>query len=268
MNKHGKNFLNLLKEKSNLINFNQEREITFNLEEKRFTIPIIELKRENIDEELIKNIYNISLEKAEKTMKLNQNLEEREQYIKIIKSFRGILAETIVHLYLHYICEIPIDKIKRYDLERETFEYKKEEYDIKICSSHQNTPCYIIEVRSSNNPYENIEDYLAERGIICAYTNNQKKTEEAKDISIAIIYKLSGHKGNLKEKMEKNFFEDFYENKYTIYFPTHCALKETCYNLSKKTNLGQNNTEYYIVPFSAISDSKYHIKNIIKKLII
>lgn len=266
MNKYGQNFLNLLEKENHLIEFNQEREIIFNLEKQKFTIPIVELKRENFDTDLLKNVYNISLEKAEKTMDFNQNLEERNKKIKIIRQFRGVLAETIVHLYLHYICKIPINKIKRYDLERETFEYKPQEYDIKLCSNYQNIDCYTIEVRSSNNPYKNIEDYLTKKGIICAYTNNRKATEEIKDISIAIIYKLADHIGSLRGETEEKFFEDFDENKYTIYFPTHCALKESCYNLSVKTDLGQNNTEYITVPFSKISDSKYHIKNVISSL--
>lgn len=263
MNKFGEEFINLINNAEQpIINFPKEKRI--NIIDKDCSIPIVELTFENFTNGLIHNCFNIAVEKAKKTMPQDQAGNIRLDEIKVINQFRGILAETIVHLFLYYKCDINIKNIYRYDLERETFDYKPEEYDIKLklCNN-----VLEVEVRSSNNPWTDISQYLLHRGVLAIYTNDFKKTEAVKDISFAVIYDLINHKGPLDEYTRKKFFEDFKNNKYKIYLITHCATKDAFELFGEITNLGQGKTQYIQVPFSTISDKKYHIKNIIAKFL-
>ncbi len=264
MNKFGEEFRKIvyqLHEKTLI--FNNEIRINFIKNDKTHSLPVIKFEYKNFSKELIKNCYDISVAKAEKTMNQDQAGQKRSQKIKIINQFRGILAESIVHLYLHFGIGIPFDKIKRYDLERKTFDYNPEEYDIKIVST-DSQKTKEIEVRSSNNPYKTISRYLANRGIICTYTNKLKKHENAKDISFAVIYSNYKHTGHLDEKIRSKFFQDFKNENYQIYLITHCATKQAFSEHGETVNLGQGNTEYIQVPFYSISDEKFHVKNLVK----
>jgi hypothetical protein len=261
MNRFGKEFFNLVRNSTqSLINFSPEKEISLN--GNRF-ISVIELTYSNFSKKLLENCLKIAKEKAQKTMSKNQAGEDRPFEIKVINQFRGVLAETIVHLYLHYECGIPLQNIKRYDLERRTFDYSPEEYDLKIIKNGKE---YTLEVRSSHDYYGDLKKYLEKRGIICAYINKYKLQENIKDISCAVIFQLKGYSGPLDNNTRSKFFEDFERERYKIYFITHCATKDVCKEKSYKTNLGQKSTEYLIVPFRTISQPEFHIKNVVSRL--
>ena len=72
--------------------------------------------------------------------------------------------------------------VLRYDLERQTFEYKTDEYDLKIVI---NDNCYEVESRSSNIHYECIENFIKNDVIIGPYGNSIKPTDEFADFHFA-----------------------------------------------------------------------------------
>ena len=262
MNKFGEEFINLVNNSEKpLINFPEEKEIKFSRKDKKeYSIPVVELRFENFAKDLIDNCYNIAVEKAQKTISQDQAGNIRPFKIKVINQFRGILAETIVHLFLYYKCNISMRNINRYDLERETFDYKPEEYDIKVVVNNEVKE---LEIRSSNNPYNSLEEYLTNRGVICKYTNRFKLSENIKDLSIAVIYDKKDHQGPLNQKQREIFMEEFSDNNYKIYLVTNCATKKAVEDFGEIKNYGQDKTKYIEVPFFAISSQNYHIKNLI-----
>jgi len=266
MNIYGKEFIDLVNNsKEKLLVFPAEKTIKFFKDKKKYGVNVIELSYENFNKNLIKNCYKIAREKAKKTMDYNQAEEKRDKKIKIVNQFKGVLAEAIVHLYLHYECKISLQKIHRYDLERENFEYNQEEYDIKLDIDDSNT--LQLEIRSSNNPFKNLSSYLMKRGVICAYVNNVKQQENFKDISISVIYDLLNHIGPLGEEKIFNFFKDFKENNYKIYLILHCSTKECCESCHEIKSYNQRETKYMEVPFWKISNYEYHLKNIINNIV-
>ena len=262
VNKFGEDFLRLVNNTAKpLVNFPEEKIIKFSKNSKEYLIPFIELTFENFVRDLMINCYNIAIEKAKKTMPQDQAGNIRPPKIKVVNQFRGVLAETIVHLFLYYKCNVNIKNIYRYDLERETFDYKPQEYDIKVVINNEEKE---LEIRSSNNPYNSLENYLARRGVICAYTNSFKLSEDFKDLSIAVIYDKTAHTGPLSFEQREKFIKDFAKNEYKIYLVTHCATKRAAEVYGKIKEYGQHGTKYIEVAFCDISSQNYHIKNLIK----
>ena len=265
MNEFGKEFFNLLEKRNNFIFFPEEKTMNFYNNGNEYKIETVILDYSNFDKELINNCYKIADVKSRKTMDFNQAGKKRILKEKIMKQFRGVLAETIVHLYLYYRCNIDKNNIKRYDIERESFEYSQEEYDVNVILN--NNKIITLEIRSSNNPYKNISDYLSNRGIKYVYFNEHKKKEKFRDLAIAVIYDLENHTGQLGDKQIEKFFNNLKDKKYKIYLITHCAtirhLKKGQYIVD---SLKQNNTQYLEVPFYYVADNKYNIRNIFSSI--
>ncbi len=264
MNTFGNEFLELVKNsKTKPVVFPLEQAVSFVKDQQKYSIKVVALTYNNFTTDLLNHCWKIAVEKAKKTMDQNQAGQKRSRNIKIINQFRGVLAETIVHLFLYDECGLSLKNIFRYDLERETFDYNPGEYDIKLALDTPDKKILELEIRSSHNPFSNISRYLSKRGVLCTYTNNYKQQENVKDLSFAVVYDLPDYTGNLEDDKRKKFVTDLKNNLYKIYFVTHCATKKIFLEKGEITNLGQGDTKYIQVPFSAVSPSKYHIKNIV-----
>lgn len=235
-NKYKNLFEKLIEENSDLIGFFKKKIVSDNIGGE--IIEVLPSKK------LVDFSNMIAAEKASKTMSFNQNLNPRNKEVQISNLCRGILGESALQLLLiRYIKPITTD-VKRFDLERETFDYVPAEYDLKYKNKR-------IEVRTSNNKFESLEKYVNsnENGVICKYINNLKKTENDADYYFAIVYDYPGESGSISDQRRISFTSDIINKKIKMYIITGASLAESVkYGVFK--NLGQRNTKYLIINFS------------------
>lgn len=194
--------------------------------------------------ELVKFSMQIAEAKSTKTMALNQNLKIRTDLERVSNLLRGILGETAVQLLLSRYLETDLNDVVRFDLERETFDYIATEYDLSFRSRR-------IEVRTSNNNFDSIEKYVnsSEKGIICRYINQTKKSEAESDYYFAVVYDYPGVKGAISESKRIQFAEDIISGKLKMYLVAGANSKEKKHHF-KVSTLGQTNTTYELIEFS------------------
>ncbi len=233
-------FINLYKtKKENGYNFFDERtEIIDGVEFKYLLC--------NIDLDLLKCAIHIAKEKSKFTMNQNQASIPRDSVTKLKKSAQGVLAEMFVHILLIDRYDF---KVLRYDLERQTFEYKTDEYDLKIIV---NNDSFEVESRSSNIHHKSVEKFVKNDVIIGPYGNSLKPTDDLADFHFRPIYMPE--------------FVPFCEEDGTYYYDknmingniqlviTGVATKEDFIKNSYKTPLGQKGTIYYVVDANKIGD--------------
>ena len=250
-NKYKNIFKKMIVGSSDLINFLEIKIDSNNLDGK--IVQVLPSK------ELVDFSNQIAMEKADKTMNFNQNLEQRSKDVKVSNLCRGILGETAIQLLLRDHIKLSIDDIARFDLERETFDYIPSEYDLKYKNKR-------IEVRTSNNKFESLEKYVNsyENGVICKYINNLKKSEIDSDYYFAIVYDYPGVVGGITDVDKVNFVDDIVSKKIKMYIITGANLAERIKHGVMK-NLGQYNTQYLIINFSNCRNI-YKVLDEIKKL--
>lgn len=115
-------------------------------------------------------------------MDQNQAGIRRDEITKLQKCCQGVLAEMFIHVLL---LERYGFKVLRYDLERENFLYKVEEYDLKIQIDND---FYEVESRSSNLHHTSIEKFINYDIIIGPYGNRLKIEDELADFHFRPIY--------------------------------------------------------------------------------
>lgn len=211
----------------------------------------------NIDLDILKCAIHLAKEKSKFTMNQNQARIPRDKVTKLTKSAQGVLAEMFIHILL-------IDRygfnVLRYDLERQTFEYKTDEYDLKIVI---NDNCYEVESRSSNIHYECIENFIKNDVIIGPYGNSIKPTDEFADFHFRPIYTPDFIP--FCEKGGKYYYDQNMINGKIKLIITGVATKEDFIKNSYKTSLGQKGTMYYVVKANQIGDIK-EMDNKFKKI--
>ena len=200
----------------------------------------------NIDLDILKCAINIAKEKSKFTMSQNQASIPRDSVTKLKKSAQGVLAEMFVHILLldRYGFEV-----LRYDLERQTFEYKTDEYDLKIIV---NEDSYEVESRSSNIHHKSVEKFVKNDVIIGPYGNSLKPTDNLADFHFRPIYMpdfMPFHEENGVYHYNENMING--NIKLVI---TGVATKEDFIKYSYKTALGQKGTVYYVVDANKIGD--------------
>ena len=136
----------------------------------------------NIDLEILKEANNIAKVKSMFTMAKNQANITRDDVTKLKKACQGILAEMFIHFLL--VERYGFD-VKRYDLERATFEYSTEEYDLKIFVDNYE---YEVESRSSNIHNKTVDDFILNDVIIGPYYNRAKPMDALADFHFRPIY--------------------------------------------------------------------------------
>lgn len=141
----------------------------------------------NAPADIYNNCYKIAREKAKYTMDYSQSLEKRTLEEKIIKLFKGILAEASIQLYLVQKCNIPFDKVHRWDLERNSFKYTSDEYDVKIVTEKGDI---FIESRSSDSYKTTLNMFVNGYDIIGRYSNQRKTYEKMADLYLRPVYQF------------------------------------------------------------------------------
>ena len=200
----------------------------------------------NIDREILNCACTLAKEKSNYTMDENQASEVRDTMTKLNKCAQGILAEMFVHLLLE---ERYGFKVLRYDLERETFAYSPEEYDLKICI---NNTTYEVESRSSNIHHNSLSQFISNDVIIGPYWNKLKEMDDFADFHFRPIYLPSFLPFvNKNGKLYAN--TDMFNGKVKLII-TGVATKEEFKQKSFVTSLGQIGTNYYVVKASDIGD--------------
>ena len=200
----------------------------------------------NIDKELLVCAVELAKEKSNYTMAQNQASVPRDWVTKVQKCAQGVLAEMFIHVLLtqRYGFEV-----KRYDLERETFIYSVEEYDLKIIVDGFE---YEVESRSSNIHHTRIEDFILNDVIIGPYGNKCKTRDELADFHFRPIYmpefvpfvQVNG----------KYYYSQNLTNGDVKLVITGVATKEDFLNYSYIASLGQRGTTYNVVNAIDIGD--------------
>ena len=199
----------------------------------------------NIDLDLLRAAIRLAKEKYKFTMSPNQAAIPRDRITKLTKCAQGVLAEMFIHLLL-------IDRydfqVSRYDLERETFVYKKDEYDIYIYVSGH---VYEVESRSSNIHHSSVARFVEEDVIIGPYGNSVKQADELADFHFRPIYMPSFEPfvaGEGKFVYDREFLDR------TKLIITGVATKEDFEKYARVGSLGQRGTQYLLVPAKKAGD--------------
>ena len=239
-NSHKQDFIDLYNKKINEhYNFFIEKSISINNKEFRYLIC-------NIDMEILKCALSLAKEKTNYTMDLNQASIPRDYITKIKKCSQGILAEMFIHFLLIERYHL---NVLRYDLERDSFVYNPEEYDLKVVTSNKD---YEIESRSSNIHHTSIEKFVTTDVIIGPYVNKIKSKDDLADFHFRPIYMpefepFEYHDGKLI------ISNKFFENKINLVI-TGVATKDDFINNGYTASLGQWGTKYNVVSASLIGD--------------
>lgn len=202
----------------------------------------------NIDLEILKCAVEMGKEKSKFTMNENQAGIPRSQAMKIKKASQGILAEMFVHFLLVERYGL---NVKRFDLERETFEYSDNEYDLKIIVD---TKEYEVESRSSNIHHFSVRKFVKDDVIIGPYGNSVKIMDEYADFHFRPIY--------LPE-----FYPFSFETEKAVYNKkmidgtirlviTGVATKQDFIDFGRNSSMGQKGTTYHVVDVLKIGDVK------------
>lgn len=175
MNEFGKEFIELYKKYRGYQYF-VEVKLDFGM--------VLEFKAPS---DIYNNCYKIAREKANYTMDYSQSLGKRTLEEKIIKQFKGILAEASIQLYLVQKCNIPFDKVHRWDLERNSFKFSLNEYDVKIVTERGDIS---IESRASDSYKTPLNVFVKYYDIIGKYSNQRKIGEKIADLYLRTVYQF------------------------------------------------------------------------------
>lgn len=190
--------------------------------------------------DIISHALDIAKEKAEYTMAEDQGERIRTNEGKVLSAFRGVFAETAIQILFETVLNNYEDlEIIRYDIERETFEYKPEEYDVRIKNKNN---VYDLEIRSSENYKYDLKGGLEKLDIIGEYTNSTKVSEEYSDYYVRPLY----HYKPTTYKQEKNlssYIDKLKKGEIILYITAGTDLY-SMNKYSKIKNLGQEKTKY------------------------
>jgi len=239
--KYKDEFYNLYKRKI-LNKYNFFTEVSDIIDDKKFKYLIC-----NIDSEIMKCAVNIAKEKSNFTMNQNQAGVLRSEVVKLKKSTQGVLAEMFIHFLL---LERYNFNVLRYDLERPTFIYSTEEYDLKIIDDYGFE--YEVESRSSNIHHTAIKRFVKEDVIIGPYGNKFKTMDVFADFHFRPVY-MPNFEPFKEEFGETIYNSDMFNGKILLVI-TGVATKEDFMNFSYKVSLGQKGTTYYVVRADVAGD--------------
>ena len=239
-NLHKDVFLSLLeqKKKENYIFFNEKEEI---IENKKFKY--LEC---NIDLDILKVAVNLAKEKSQFTMSQNQAAIPRDKVTKLQKCAQGVLAEMFIHILL---MERYGFEVLRYDLERNSFVYKTDEYDLNIYISDQ---VYEVESRSSNIHHLSIKNFVENDVIIGPYGNSVKQADELADFHFRPIYMPNFEPFSYKDG--KYVYNKKLVDGTIKLIITGVATRQDFIRHAYKGTLGQRGTTYLLVPAKMAGD--------------
>jgi hypothetical protein len=201
----------------------------------------------NIDEDILEVAIKLAQEKSKFTMDANQAGIHREQIVKIQKSGQGIMAEMFLHFL--FIERYNLDII-RYDLERDTFDYSTEEYDLMIISEDKQ---FEIESRSSNIRRKSLREFIQNDVIIGPYGNRVKSMDSFADFHFRPVY-IQEFLPPLFDSDGDFIIDSRMIDKTNRLFITGCATKDEMIEKSFKGSLGQYGTTYHLIKVISVGD--------------
>ena len=185
--------------------------------------------------------------KSDFTMNASQANEPRKINEKVSKAFNGMLAELAIHRFFIKVLEIPENHIKRFDFERDTFKYTKDEYDLKIFI---NNTWYDVESRSSISYKTTLKEAFEGFQLIGPYVNEVKVSEDYNAIYLRPLYQYKEVKKRSKEEL-LNLPIDYYKNKVDLYLITG-AFKKDFDKHGYVKDMYQNNTNFNVIDIRAL----------------
>ena len=183
-------------------------------------------------------VYRLSQEKANFEMNQSQNAIVRTPEQKIEKTFEGTLAELAVVQFLYNVCNIEPKLIQWYNIERSSFKYNHQEYDIRLNNKID------IGVRSSY--YKESNDisgvFFTKQMDYMLYQNSVKKQDKKDDFQMRVLY-LNKHNIKYTPKTVMEIISDLLFGRIEIYIVGGIKCSEI---LSRGTykKMGQRNTVY------------------------
>lgn len=240
MNKFGKEFIELYNENRTYPYFNEVK-LDFGI--------VLEF---HAPAGLYNNCYKIAREKAKYTMDYSQNLSKRSWEEKVIKQFKGILAEMSIQLYLIQKCKIPFHHIYRWDLVRDTFQYASKEYDLKISTEHKEL---FIESRSSDSYKTSLGRFIEYYDIIGKYSNRIKTSERKADLYIRPVYQFAPciRQEEWKDKLFETY-QMIQSNSLKLYLVSGATKEEMYGEKSYTKNMSQGETTYRCLKITDAGD--------------
>lgn len=202
--------------------------------------------------DIYNNCFKIAREKAQYTMDYSQELKIRTPKEKVIKQFKGVLAETAIHLYLVKECGIPFDKVHRWDLERSSFRYSSNEYDLRFLTDSGELS---IESRASDSYKTSLDEFVKKYDIIGKYSNSKKVGKKTADLYIRPVYQCESRfsEKEWKSKLYETF--DMIQSRFLKLYLVSGATKEEMYGESGyKKNMSQGETIYQCLRITAAGD--------------
>lgn len=193
----------------------------------------------NLNDDIINHALQIAKEKSQFTMNADQNAVSRTEDAKLLSAFRGILAETAIQVLLEQCMNFNKVEIKRFDLERASFKYSSDEYDLKLIVDNQS---YEIESRSSENYKYTLREGLEKLDIIGAYTNFKKIGENPSDFYIRPLYQYNPVTGR-QERSLAEYIHKLKNGEITLFLTAGTDL-DTMERYGRLKKMGQKNTEF------------------------
>lgn len=200
----------------------------------------------HIDLDILKCALELAKEKSNYTMVFSQASIPRSMATKIKKCCQGVLAEMFVHFLLLERYNL---KVLRYDLERKTFQYNPEEYDLMILEGGEE---YEVEVRSSNIHHREVAKFVENDVLIGPYTNSLKKKEELASFFFRPIY-MPEFRLYRETANGYRYAPDLFNGEAWLVI-TGMATSSEMIKYGKSKSLGQYGTTYTVVDAKKVGD--------------
>ncbi|EJR29583.1 MULTISPECIES: hypothetical protein [Bacillus cereus group] len=221
--------------------------VTFDISNPNHKYTILKCETNKV---IIDHVKRITKEKEKHTMSSSQDLTPREKNEKLTKLFQGIYAETYLHKFFELVLSSKDFSILRWDLERSSFKYSTDEYDLKIIKD--STTEYTVESRSSQNYKHSLKHGVENFDIIGPYVNSVKKKEDYNDFYLRPLFQYADYsKRTIVETNYSSFTDLLLKDSISLYIITGCH-KEIMYSAPIK-NMGQR-SKYKYIPHVHVPD--------------
>ena len=208
--------------------------------------------RFNTNKSIIDNCIELTKKKMNYTMDISQAGIIRSPDIKFSSQFRGILAETATQILFEKV--YGFENVKRWDLERNSFKYSTNEYDLKIILDSKEILC---ESRSSLSYKTTLGEFIENYHIIGPYVNSYKKEEKGNHIYIRPLFQYTTVDKNAKiitKERQLDVLNDINSKELILYIISGAVYDEMFGIDSEESNNNQGKTKYRMIRVSKAGD--------------
>lgn len=207
--------------------------------QKENVLPSFVCYKDNFPADLLKQIESLSKEKSKYVSKKNQNGDIRDANAVVANVFKGVIAETVAHIFLMEVCGFSSDEVKRFDLERGDFVYNPhKEYDVALFSNGKFDR--EIGVKSSKIGDKEFKKFLQEQHcIIGKYRYNGRADDHDSSFYLGIVIVFE----DLYD--ENQFINNYLNGKVHTYIVSGATFSEmTGEYCTNNIHMKQKNTVY------------------------